>query len=116
MEHFLKMVIEMNEQKILSDGEYKLKSVYDTIVEIFNDYGLDKVKSFGNRIVAIENGDNQDLARFFLVMRSLKHSDWFMDNCLLWKFYEYDEKIDEGSDCLAFYKGKREEERMNEAV
>lgn len=101
MEKMFKMVIEMNNKKIISDGEYNLKSVYDTIIEVFNVNGLDKVKSSETKIVALENGNNQDLARFGKVMNFLKNKDWFMDNCISWHFY--DGYNDEDEDCLDYF-------------
>ena len=101
MEKMFKMVIEMNNKKILSESEYDLESVYDAIIKVFNKNGLNKAKAFDNTIVAIENGDNQDLARFGRVMCILKKMNWFMDNCTSWHFY--DGYKDEDDDCLDYF-------------
>lgn len=106
----LKMVIRMNDDKIIMEKKYKLEAIYSTIDNAFMKMGLPRQAAETNRLIYCDNGNAKDYGRFGRIVNMLKYQTWFMDNVAEWYMYESDD-VDNPNDfaeedLLAHYKRK----------
>lgn len=92
-----KMVVELDERKIISDGIYRLDSVWNNIDLAFDREGFTKT---GKGIY--EQGDFTKCARMQL---HLSNTPWFLRYVKTWLWYE-DEDLYSPDDVYEFYKEK----------
>ena len=89
----IKMIIKMNEDKIITSGEYTLEQVYSALDRIFSQRGMDKIESdLGIEYVGHEKPT--DFAYFGKIMLGLKNQGWFMDNADKWIYCNSDDSDD----------------------
>lgn len=102
----VRMIIRMNEEKILRENQYDIDDIYRVLHEVCEEEGLIEEEGEKNEIIYRGCGDDKDLARVFLATEGLDSADWFLDNCSYW--HVVDDNEDE--DWLAHYLSKRERE------
>lgn len=82
----LKMVIELDEEKIKKEGKYDLQKMYAHLDENFVKSGL-KVEELG---VYTDNGNEYDLNEFMALATVLSDVEWFKKYIKTWDWYEED--------------------------
>lgn len=101
----MKMIIEINEEKLKKDDSSKSNAFYNTLEEVFKQISIKYIKN--NNIITIHSEDNVNYyTRFGKVVNILKRKIWFLDNVTSWKLYESyndENKISE-EDLLLRYK------------
>ena len=81
----IKMLVVMDEEKILREDHWSLESMNETIKKIYADNGL----KLGTDGYFVGNNDEHDLANFFIVANYLEDQEWFMENVKIWE-YDHD--------------------------
>ena len=106
----LKMSIEMNTQKILSERKHNLSNIYHTIDSIFLQTGLIKNPTNNKHLMYHGTNHPKDFGRFGKIFNFLKKQTWFIENVSSWILYdnEYAETPDEfyAEDLLRDYHSK----------
>lgn len=78
MEYRYKLEIELDEDKIISDGKYEIDSIYDTIRSWFKKTEIPEVKNDDHMMTFISDRyDKDDYAEFGLIETDLMDADWF---------------------------------------
>ncbi len=86
----IKMVIEMDEDKILADKKLTLEQIYTALDRIFSKRGMEKkITERGIEYLGHEN--STDFAYFGKIMLGLKEQAWFVNNAKTWLFCNSDE-------------------------
>ena len=103
----IKMIIQMNNEKIMEKGEYSPEQIIAALDRIFFQKGIDK-KELDLDIIEYVGHDNPtDFANFGKIMLGLKDQDWFMDNAKEWFYCSNDDSDDpedfEKEDLLVHY-------------
>lgn len=84
----LKMLIRMNNKKIVIEKKYRLDGIYTTIDAAFTKMGLLRVEDTSGALVYRDNGNERDYGRFGRIVNTLKKQAWFMDNVEAWELYD----------------------------
>ncbi len=87
----IKMIIQMNDQKIIEKGDYSLKQVYETLDRIFLQKGIEKKETAIGIIEYLGRGRSSDFANFGKIMLGLKDQEWFMNNVKEWIYCNSDD-------------------------
>lgn len=106
MKYRYKLEIELDDEKIISDGKYEIKSIYETIRGMFADEGIPEVKTDSHMLVFASNKtDDKEFSKFGLIETTLMDSKWFRPYIkkLLWFNSEYGKKYCENA-LLAYEK------------
>ena len=106
----LKMVIRLDENKIIIENKYKLEGIYSTIDNAFVQMGFLRQMSEADMLVYCDNGSARDYGRFGKIVKTLKKQTWFIENVAEWNLYESD-SLDNSDDytvedLLAHYRKK----------
>ena len=89
----IKMIIEMNEEKIRSAKELTIEQIYAALDRIFLKRGMDKnITERGIEYWGHER--STDFAYFGKIMLGLKEQSWFMDNAKTWLYCNSDDSDD----------------------
>lgn len=91
----LKLEIKLNEQKIVSEHQYSLSSIYQAIENAFAKYGFHGERLSDGTVCYCGNGRPQDYGSFGRLITSLKDKPWFMDNLTKWLWFNSDDGQDE---------------------
>ena len=78
----MQMTIEMEQEKILADGKYRVAEVYHCIDQIFRDQGI-KI-DWDGKCRTYTDTSEQALSHFFICMDILEKSEWFMKYVSRW--------------------------------
>lgn len=84
----LKMVIRIDENKVITEKKYRLEGIYSTIDEGFMQMGFFRQVSEKNALVYCDNGNASDFASFGIIVNTLKRETWFLENITEWSLYE----------------------------
>lgn len=87
----LKLVIKLDEGKILADERYKVESIYQALEKVFLNYNLKKTQEPDGTICFVGNGNPKDYGAFGCIITSLKEKAWFMDYVTKWVWYNSDD-------------------------
>lgn len=87
----IKMIIDMNDDKINAEKKYQSDKIYQTIDGLFHKVGLLHVEDAAGSLVYRDNGSEQDYGRFGRIVNTLKKQDWFMDNVKVWLLCDSDD-------------------------
>lgn len=79
-----KMIIQMNEEKILQEQIYSLPAIYNALDTSFSQIGFSIVEDPERRLAYCSPGTSKDLAYLGLLFTALKKEDWFLDNVSTW--------------------------------
>ena len=108
----LEFEIKLSDERIASEGKYKLESVYDNLCQIFTDEGfLNKQLADGTWLFA-STGDDEDYDNLGKLISTLRNETWFMDYVIKWFWYSSDGKSENDisiEDMLFFYTKKTSE-------
>ena len=108
----LEFEIKLSDERIASEGKYKLESVYDNLCQIFTDAGfLNKQLADGTWLFT-GSGDDEDYDNLGKLISTLRNETWFMDNVIKWFWYSSDGKSENDisiEDMLYFYTKKTSE-------
>ena len=106
----LKMVIRMNQNKIIIEKKYKLEGIYSTIDNAFIQMGFPRQASEKDTLIYCDNGSARDYGRFGRIVNTLKRQTWFIENVEEWNLYESDDMDNPNDitveDLLAHYRKK----------
>ncbi len=89
----IKMIIEMNEEKISSSTEYTVDKIYAALDRIFTGKGMDRYDT-DRGIEYVGHERSTDFAYFGKIMLGLKEQAWFMDNAKTWLYCNSDDSDD----------------------
>lgn len=84
----LKMVIRIDENKVLTEKKYRLDGIYSTINCAFMRRGFKRQASEKDALVYCSNGKASDFASFGIIVNTLKRETWFLENITEWGLYE----------------------------
>ncbi len=107
----IKMIIKMNDEKILSENDYTLDRVYSGLDCIFARYGYSAEKVDGN-LEYKGNCDPGDFGKFGHIYNGLRKQTWFYDNVDTWLLCNSDDVEDQNDfsvEDLLHYNGSRVE-------
>lgn len=82
-----RMIIEMDEEKIIKDDEYYVEDVLSVIDSYFEESGIAKIQ----KGVYENSGDR--LIKFLGIITRLSKQEFFVRNVKKWLWYENDEEI-----------------------
>ena len=105
----IKMIIKMNEDKILADKEYTLDRIYAGLDRIFSGYGYSAEKVDG-KLEYQGNCDPGDFGKFGRIYNGLRKQPWFSENVDTWLLCNSDDvedKNDFSVEDLLHYNGNR---------
>ena len=77
-----KMIIRINEDKVLSDQVFDLNTVYDKLDAIFAKRGFSLRIENGNRVY-FGTDASTDYPNLGIILNGLKKQDWFVKNLLV---------------------------------
>ncbi len=105
----IKMIIKMNDDKIVEDNEYTLERVYSGLDRIFSQFGYSSEKVDGN-LEYKGNGAPSDFGKFGRIYNGLRKQTWFIKNADTWLLCNSDD-VDDPEDYsiedLLHYNGNR---------
>ena len=87
----LKMIIRMNDHKIIKEKKYHLDGIYSTINNTFLTMGFPRVEDGSDALVYRDCGRARDFSLFGKIVNTLKKQTWFMDNVAVWRLYDSDD-------------------------
>ena len=87
----LKMMIRMNDDKIIKEKKYHLDGIYSTINNTFLTMGFPRVEDGSDALVYRDCGRARDFSLFGKIVNTLKKQTWFMDNVAVWRLYDSDD-------------------------
>ena len=87
----LKMMIRMNDDKIIKEKKYHLDGIYSTIYNTFLTMGFPRVEDGSDALVYRDCGRARDFSLFGKIVNTLKKQTWFMDNVAVWRLYDSDD-------------------------
>ena len=87
----LKMMIRMNDDKIIKEKKYHLDGIYSTINNTFLTMGFPRVEDGSDALVYRDCGRARDFRLFGKIVNTLKKQTWFMDNVAVWRLYDSDD-------------------------
>ncbi len=103
----IKMIIQMDNQKIIENSDYSVEQIYNALDKIFKQKGIDKRIMNVGIIEYIGSGKMTDFANFGKIMLGLKNQEWFMNNAKKWIYCNNDDSenpdVYEEEDLLAHY-------------
>lgn len=106
----LKMVIRINENKVIAEKKYRLGGIYSIIDNAFMQMGFLRQVSEKDALVYCDNGNASDYASFGIIVNTLKRQTWFLDNITEWSLYESEDSDNPDDfsveDLLAHYRKK----------
>lgn len=107
----LKMMIRMDDDKIVTEKKYHLDGIYSTINNTFLTVELPRIEDSSGALVYCDCGRARDFSLFGKIVNTLKNQTWFMDNVSVWRLYDSDdsdspEDINE-EDLLTHYREKQ---------
>lgn len=78
-----KMIICLNENKIINEGKLDINHLYEKLDSIFSKRGF--VLSFDNK-QRVYSGTNSssDYPNLGVILNGLKKQEWFVDNIVMW--------------------------------
>lgn len=94
MEYLFKVVIALDEQKVRSDGEYRLEDIYSMIRKWFADEQMTEIPADGELVFVSDN--EKDFGLIGLIANDLCDAEWFRPYAT--KFLWYD-RTDGAEDC-----------------
>lgn len=107
----LKMIIRMDENKIITEKKYHLDGIYHTINNAFRTVGLLRIEDGSGDLVYRDCGRTRDFSLFGKIVNTLKKQTWFMDNVSVWRLYDSDDSDTPDDfneeDLLTHYKEKQ---------
>ncbi len=102
----IKMIIQMDEEKLLQDPELTEAQIEAALNRIFTQMGMTKVDT-DRGIEYCGHNHPSDFARFGKIMLELKNQKWFMSNAKEWILCNSDDSDDpedfDEEDLLAHY-------------
>lgn len=90
----IKMVIHMDNDKIIGENKYRLEGIYDSINNMFLAMGLLRMEDDSNALVYRDCGREKDFSLFGIIVNTLKKQDWFMENVTEWLLCDSDDSDD----------------------
>lgn len=79
MNYRYKVEIELDDEKIIKDGEYELDSIYDSVRQIYAEEGIEELKTNSKVLTFVsKNDDDKEFAKFCAAQNSLLESGWFI--------------------------------------
>lgn len=87
----LKMIIQMDDNKINNEKKYRLDGIYSAIDNAFAKMGLPRMEDASDSLVYRDNGQSKDYGRFGKIVNILKKQAWFMDNVTVWRLCDSDD-------------------------
>lgn len=107
----LRMIIQMNDNKIAAENKYRLDGIYSTIDKAFSSVGLKREKDQDGALVYRDRGRAQDFSLFGRIVNAFKKQEWFMDNVAVWQLLESDDLNNDSElneeDLLKHYRNKQ---------
>ena len=102
----IKMIIQMNKEKLLRDPEFTEVQIDAALNKIFTQMGMTRVDTDRGTEYCGHNHPS-DFARFGKIMLGLKNQKWFMNNAKEWILCNSDDSDDpedfDEEDLLAHY-------------
>ena len=89
----IKMIIRMNNDRIIDQGKYSVEQLYAAIDRIFVNKGMSRVDT-DRGVEYIGPGKSTDFAYFGKIMLGLKDQAWFMDNAEEWLYCDNEDSED----------------------
>ena len=105
----IKMIIKMNDDKIVADNVYTLERIYSGLDRIFSQFGYSSEKIGGN-LEYKGNGAASDFGKFGRIYNGLRKQTWFINNADTWLLCNSDDVEDPEDysvDDLLNYDGNR---------
>lgn len=87
----LKMIIRMNDDKIIAENKYHLDGIYSTLNNVFHTAGLPRMEDGSGALVYRDCGWARDFSLFGKIVNTLKRQAWFMDNVSVWRLCDSDD-------------------------
>lgn len=87
----LKMIIRMNDDKIIAENKYHLDGIYSTLNNVFHTAGLPRMEDGSGALVYRDCGRARDFSLFGKIVNTLKRQAWFMDNVSVWRLCDSDD-------------------------
>ena len=78
-----KMIICLNEEKIIKESELKLETIYEKLDTIFGKRGF-TLSMDNDRRVYSGTGADTDYPNLGIILNGLKKQDWFVSNLSVW--------------------------------
>lgn len=100
----MKMLIQLDEEKIANDGLYELNDIWQQLDGKFAEQNCVKEVQADNSVIYRGNPFKKDhFSAFGALFRALTNSRWFTENCKVWKLCEEFENTNYSItvDCLA---------------
>lgn len=89
----LKMIIELNEEKIKKDNKYSVEGIYSFMNEMFKRRGIDACQK-GEYSYAGED-EEEGLFQFMVLASVFKTEEWFSRYVVKWLWYEGDDEAED---------------------
>lgn len=89
----IKMIIKMNDDKIIETNEYTLERVYSGLDRIFAQFGYNSEEVGGN-LEYKGSGDPSDFGKFGRIYNGLRKQTWFINNATTWLLCNSDDVED----------------------
>lgn len=78
-----KMIISLNEEKIIKEGKLNLNTIHEKLDNIFSKRGF-KLSIDNNCRTYSGTGSDTDYPNLGIILNRLKKQDWFVSNLLVW--------------------------------
>lgn len=82
------MIIQLNEEKIVSENKYELEKMYNKLDEVFHNKHFIRLQGGDYARVYQGTDDYKDFGRLGCIYLALKKQEWFMDNVSVWLLLE----------------------------
>lgn len=90
-----KMIICLNEEKIIKESELKLETIYEKLDTIFGKRGF-TLSMDNDRRVYSGTGADTDYPNLGIILNGLKKQDWFISNLSVWLLCTNEDSDDPG--------------------
>lgn len=93
--NMLKLEIKFDEAKIATEGQYKVESLYKTLINLFDKYDIVYEIEADGTYAFLGTGKSSDYGYFGQLITALKKQNWFLSNVSKWIWYNSDDGADE---------------------
>lgn len=90
----MKMLIQLDEERVKKDGKYKLEDMWRVIDAKFDKYGCEKERQEDGSMLYKGNPEKDYFTCMMLAAMQLKHQKWFGRYCTKWIWYDNDDDED----------------------
>ena len=90
----MKMLIQLDEERVKKDGKYKLEDMWRVIDAKFDKYECIKERQEDGSMLYKGNPEKDYFTCMMLAAMQLKHQKWFGRYCTKWIWYDNDDDED----------------------